>query len=316
MSSLIILRHVKVENANAIAGLTYGFPAITHFLGYTHALSRRLQQSHGLSLDSCAVICHQQQVRCYSSGYDSVFSLTRNPLTKEAKTAAFNEEGRMHMTLSLIMACEGEIANGDEGARELQAHLAALCPDLRLAGGTIADIGKVIVTGIPESEQQTRRLLRGLLPGFALLDRSPLLTEHFSRLKQVNPEAEMIDAWLDFAAIKMQAEAEPQNNASGAAEDVQWKAIPKPASGYLVPLMVGYRAISPLYAAGEVANSRDADTPFAFAESIYGVGEWRGLHRLGNMNELFWRHQAEGEIYCCSSRQGATDQDYSNIDFE
>jgi CRISPR-associated protein Csy2 len=34
MSSLILLRRMKVENANAIAGLTYGFPAITHFLGF------------------------------------------------------------------------------------------------------------------------------------------------------------------------------------------------------------------------------------------------------------------------------------------
>jgi CRISPR-associated protein Csy2 len=40
MSSLILLRRVRVENANAIAGLTYGFPAITHFLGFSHALSR------------------------------------------------------------------------------------------------------------------------------------------------------------------------------------------------------------------------------------------------------------------------------------
>ena len=36
MSSLILLRRVRVENANAIAGLTYGFPAITHFLGFSH----------------------------------------------------------------------------------------------------------------------------------------------------------------------------------------------------------------------------------------------------------------------------------------
>ncbi|PVF10187.1 type I-F CRISPR-associated protein Csy2, partial [Yersinia pestis] len=50
MSSLIVLHQVRVENANAIAGLTYGFPAITHFLGYSHALSRKLQSSHGLTL--------------------------------------------------------------------------------------------------------------------------------------------------------------------------------------------------------------------------------------------------------------------------
>jgi CRISPR-associated protein Csy2 len=55
MSSLILLRRVRVENANAIAGLTYGFPAITHFLGFSHALSRRLTETHGLRIDGCAV---------------------------------------------------------------------------------------------------------------------------------------------------------------------------------------------------------------------------------------------------------------------
>jgi len=72
MSSLIIMRKMRIENANAVAGLTWGFPAITHFLGFTHALSRQLQQSHGLSLDGCGVICHQQQVHAYSSGWDHI----------------------------------------------------------------------------------------------------------------------------------------------------------------------------------------------------------------------------------------------------
>lgn len=58
MSSLILLRRIRVENANAIAGLTYGFPAITHFLGFSHALSRKLKETHGLNIDGCAVVSH------------------------------------------------------------------------------------------------------------------------------------------------------------------------------------------------------------------------------------------------------------------
>ena len=40
MSNLIIIRNVQVEYANAQAGLTWGFPAITAFMGFAHALSR------------------------------------------------------------------------------------------------------------------------------------------------------------------------------------------------------------------------------------------------------------------------------------
>lgn len=87
MSYLIVLPHVQVENANAISGLTYGFPAITHFLGFTHALSRQVQQSHGLQFTGCGVVCHRQQIQAYQASErgDHYFALTRIPLTKKRK---------------------------------------------------------------------------------------------------------------------------------------------------------------------------------------------------------------------------------------
>ncbi|MDK1706313.1 type I-F CRISPR-associated protein Csy2 [Serratia rubidaea] len=292
METLIVLRHVKVENANAIAGLTYGFPAITHFLGYAHALSRKLQRSHGLTLGSCGVICHQQQLHAYSSGRDYCFALTRNPLTKEAKTAAFNEEGRMHLTVSLLIECHGTIVNGDEGAKALEKHLADLCPTLRLAGGVITDIAAVKVIGAPEQPEDLRKLMRRLLPGFALLDRSELLANHYQALRENNPHAELLDAWLDFAALKYQAMDE---------QNPKWERQPKPATGYLVPIQTGYRAISPLYLPGEVNKTRDPSTPFRFAEPLYGIGEWRSLHRITDLNQLLWQYHYQGDDYLCRS---------------
>ena len=45
MNQYILLNRIKVQNANAIAGFTWGFPAITHFLGFSHNLSRKLLNS-------------------------------------------------------------------------------------------------------------------------------------------------------------------------------------------------------------------------------------------------------------------------------
>jgi CRISPR-associated protein Csy2 len=301
MGALIVLRHMRVENANAIAGLTYGFPAITHFLGYTHALSRKLQQSHCLTLENCGVVCHQQQLHAYSSGRDYAFALTRNPLTKEAKTAAFNEEGRMHITVSLLIECRGTIANGDEGAKALEKHLADLCLTQRLAGGVITDIGTIKVMGTPEKPEDLRRLMRRLLPGFALLDRSELLASHYQTLQESNPQAELLDAWLDFAAVKYQSTSQ---------QDPKWRYLPKPAAGYLVPIQTGYRAISQLYAPGEVAKTRDPSTPFRFAEPVYGVGEWRSLHRITDLNQLLWQYHHQGDDYLCRSAIPVTAENY------
>ncbi|RRO06959.1 type I-F CRISPR-associated protein Csy2 [Pectobacterium aquaticum] len=291
MSTLIILRHIKVENANAIAGLTYGFPAITHFLGFTHALSRKLQASHGLTLEGCGVVSHQHQLHAYGSSWERSFALTRNPLTREEKTAAFNEEGRMHMTVSLLIRCNGQIP---ADATALCEHLKqqALCQ--RLAGGTIVDIERVTLQPLPSDAAETRKVMRRLLPGFVLKDRTSLLHDHFQTLQQDNPHAELIDAWLDFAALKMRAERDPSDHS------VKWKYLPKPGDGgFLMPLMIGYRAISPLYAPGEVDKTRDSQTPFCFAEAAYGIGEWQGAHRISDIRHIFWEYDNQNGDYHC-----------------
>ena len=308
MSNLIILPWLEVENANAVAGLTWGFPAITHFLGYTHALSRKLQVSHGLRLEGCGVICHRHQAHAYSSGRDYQFALTRNPLTREGKTASFNEEGRMHMTVSLVVECHGEIANGDVGMHELAAHLQTLCQTQKLAGGSITGLRRVQVF----STANLKTKLYGLMPGFVLHDRSSWLEEHYQTLRQQNPDAEMIDAWLDFAALKMAADER-----EGSAENVTWGYLKKPQPGYLVPLMIGWQRISPLYEPGLVANARDDESPFCFAEAVYGVGEWRGIHHINTADELLWRYRTTDTGYYCCGQTTVDDEadDYFDTEY-
>ena len=301
MNALILLRRIRVENANAVAGLTYGFPAITHFLGFSHALSRRLMKTHGLHIEGCAVICHEHQIHAHTSGRDYQLALTRNPLTRDAKTASFNEEGRMHLTVSLLMECHGEIPNGEYGQHELAEYLSTICPTLRLAGGVIVDIQGIVVMRMPASGQEMSRLQWQLMPGFALRDRSSWLGAHYQALLESDPSATMLDAWLDFAALKMQA-ATPEEGNISEGEPAEWQHVPKPNPGYLVPLMTGYQRISELYAPGDVKNARDAETPFAFTEAVYGVGEWCGLHRIQSLEQILWRFRTTKTGYYC---QGA-----------
>lgn len=311
MSSLILLRHIRVENANAVAGLTYGFPAITHFLGYAHALSRRLTETHGLQIEGCVVVNHKHQIHAHTSGRDYQFALTRNPLTRDAKTAAFNEEGRMHLTVSLLLECHGEIPNGEYGQRDLAEHLSQVCPTLRLAGGIIVDIAAISVMAMPASSKEMRRLQWQLMPGFVLRDRSAWLGEHHQRLLENTPNATLLDAWLDFAALKMQAET-PEEGEIHEGESARWQYVPKPNPGYLVPVMIGYQRISPLYAPGVVANARDANTPFTFTEAVYGVGEWCGLHRIQSLEEIFWRYRTTETGYYCQGAGAPVTSDHVN----
>jgi CRISPR-associated protein Csy2 len=173
--------------------------------------------------------------------------------------------------------------------------------DAPTCGGIIVDIQDISVMAMPASAQEMGRLTWQLMPGFALRDRSSWLGEHHTTLLEHNPDATLLDAWLDFAALKIQAET-PEDSDIQEGEPANWHVVPKPNPGYLVPLMTGYQRISELYAPGVVANARDAETPFAFTEAVYGVGEWCGLHRIRSLDEIFWRYRTTETGYYC---QGA-----------
>lgn len=301
MSNYILLEHIKVQNANCIAGFTYGFPAITHFLGYTHALSRKLQQQFGIELTGCAVVCHQHQVQAYQPGGwgDYVFALTRNPLTKEGNTAPIVEEGRMHFTVSLIL--ESSKAFSGTQQQQLVETLTVLAQRQKLAGGQVICLKGVSLYSDDDEQALSRKLLRKVLPGFVLTDRSELLKQHYQQLISAQPNATMLDAWLDFAALIYQATAPDEAGSPTEQHTVEWVRVSKPDKGYLVPITTGYKAISALHPAGTVANSRDPQYPFCFVESAYGVGQWLSPHRVPVLRDVIWRYQQHGPWYLCTT---------------
>jgi len=264
-------------------------------------LSRKLAPRFGIELNGCAVVCHQHQVQAYQpDGWgDYIFALTRNPLTKEGNTAPIVEEGRMHLTVSLIVECSGMLAAAD--VARFEAEVTGLIQQQRLAGGQVVALHKVSVFADDDNTRLSRKLMRKVLPGFVLADRSLLLKQHYVQQKMTKPDTTMLDAWLDFAALKYQAMPAGQEAETAENNKVLWQYQPKPASGYLVPITTGYKAISPLYQPGTVANSRDPQSPFCFVESAYGVGQWLSPHRIDNLADVVWRYQHSDGWYLCAT---------------
>ncbi|MDK1288172.1 type I-F CRISPR-associated protein Csy2 [Pseudoalteromonas umbrosa] len=219
MKQYILLSHIQVQNANAIAGFTWGFPAITHFLGFTHNLSRKLENNTGfddISLGGCAIISHQHQVHTYQASRDIEFLQSKNPPYMHGTSAAklgdappIIEEGKMNLTVSLLIAYEGNVGNRETSFIN---WLKAICCRQRLAGGSIVSIKDISLKTV-ESEQDVIRLNYQLLPGFVLLDKSDYLAECYSELLTQNTDAELLDAWLDFSRLKQRAR--PKSNLIG-----------------------------------------------------------------------------------------------------
>ena len=98
-----------------------------------------------------------------------------------------------------------------------------------------------------------------------------------------------------------------------------WEYVPKPFSGFLVPIMVGYKAISPVYANKDVANTRDSKTQVCFVESAHSVGEWQSVNRLRNAEDFkqcLWHYHYEEHWFLCRQPHTDSTEDVADNDLE
>lgn len=310
--ALLLLPRLRVQNANAISGpLTWGFPAVTAFTGFVHALQRKLSEEMAIALDGVAIVCHQHQAQTsFPAGKRTrVFHLTRNPVGKDGGTAAIVEEGRMHLEVSLLIGVGGNaLYDGVLDRQSIAQRVWELALGMRLAGGSVLPptwaLGKRSQPmlcewpGTVEKEPAlSRKLAQHLLPGFALIPRDDLLIQHTAALRERDASLTSLDALLDLTRLNIDPPGSA--NEDGQPNDA-WHV--RRHSGWLVPIPVGYRSLS-AHAPGSVRNARDHEVPFHFVESLYGLGEWRSPLRFGDIRQLLWYHQAEPDagLFRCNT---------------
>ena len=291
---LLVLPRLQIQNANTISSpLTWGFPAMSAFVGFMHALEQRLPDELLLEFHQVGVVCHSHEILSSSAGYNlQQFHLTRNPVGKEGKTAAIAEEGRMHLELSLIFAVDRETWPDNRTQQDMAQRIDDIARGMRIAGGSVieptaaSNRPKPALVSMPddsgEYEAEFRRLQRRshLLPGFALVLNEDALSQRLADMQHNTPDTTRLDAWLDFARLHRDCIVDADTGAH------QWQIRSTP--GWHVPIPVGYGALGQLHAAGEVTNARDATTPFRFVESLYSIGQWVSPHRLRRPESLLW----------------------------
>ncbi|MWN05124.1 type I-F CRISPR-associated protein Csy2 [Gilliamella sp. Pas-s95] len=289
--------HVKIHNANAISSpLTYGFPAISGFLGAIHALSRKIESENPIYLDGVLIACHECDVQVYrSNNYaDYTFRLTRNPLAKNGSTRSIIEEGRVHLDVSLLIEVRIEDVETLYDAEQQKSFIQQMKQKLyqqRIAGGHVVSIGDVKLISSDESDADLANLL---LPAFVLVEAPQDLQDITVELQQKDPNATALDALVETAMLHHH----PQ-------EKDHWQTTSvKQGRGWLVPLHLGYQAISPLFSAGKVEHARSNEHATQFVECIYGLGKWVFPLRLKeNLSQAFWRYKCselqsnDAEIY-------------------
>ncbi|ALR95651.1 type I-F CRISPR-associated protein Csy2 [Vibrio alginolyticus] len=285
---LLILPHIRIHNANALSSpFTIGFPAMTAWLGFTHALERKLNQASldELMFGSVAVVSHQFDLQTHKGEGDFVHSIigTGNPLDKDGSRSAFIEEARCHLEVSLVIEYSGndDEIESDDFVQRLQDMVATM----KIAGGDILSLQtpeSQLVT--EDNEQETEKLLRQLMPGYVLVERRELMAD------AMQEGSDALDALLSYLTVNHSCEQLED-------ESVIWRSQRK-ASGWIVPIATGFQGISPL---GQAKNQRDPTVPHRFAESIVTLGEFVMVHKIKHLDEMFWRYSTDldNDLYLC-----------------
>ncbi|MBL4941920.1 MAG: type I-F CRISPR-associated protein Csy2 [Colwellia sp.] len=293
---LLLLPHLKVHNANALSSpFTIGFPAMTAWLGATHALQRKLNANGfpTIKFNATAVISHQCDLQTHKGNGDFVYSIigTGNPLDKTGSRSAFIEEARCHLEVSLVIEYTG-IEKDDEA--QVQEKITLLLNSrMKIAGGDILTFKPAEFFKVEKGNQtDLRALTRKLMPGYALIERRDLM------LEAMEQGQDAMDALLDHLVIHHQCKKEVKDND----EDVfNWQSGRK-TKGWLVPIATGFHGLTDL---GEAKNQRDPETPHRFAESVVTLGEFKMPHNINSVDEILWRYQAKQSknLYLCTQQQ-------------
>lgn len=313
--ALLILPRLRVQNANTISSpLTWGFPSITAFTGLMTALERRLGRDAALAFYGVGVICHHFEPQVTQGGYTRSFHLTRNPVLADGSTAAIVEEGRAHLDITLVFDVEltgTSLSDSERGA--LAARIGDLVAGMRVAGGSVIPPlpgllrrpARAQLRLMPDDDEARikvfRQISRRWLPGFALVSQDELLQIRLAALRERHPQATALDAWLDLSRLNHRAERRMSvdERTGDTTESIVWQTDRRP--GWIVPMPVGYAALSEMHAPGSVAGARDGQVPFRFVESVYSLGQWISPHRLTDVHDLMWSTSFEADkgLYRC-----------------
>lgn len=285
---ILLLPHIRVHNANALSSpFTIGFPAMTAWLGATHALQRKINSDglHNLDFKNVAVVSHKMDLHTYKGPGDYVYSIvgTGNPLDKDGERSSFIEEARCDLDVSLLIEYPSIGKDEEESLVGLVSH--HLSASMKIAGGDILSFQAPKLLRIEEGDDvELRKLTRQLMPGYAIIERRELMIEAMEQGQDA------IDAMLDYLAVHHNCEQDEQG-------DVTWTSKRKTA-GWIVPIATGFQGISDL---GQAKNQRDPGMPHRFAESVVTLGEFRMPHRIYSLDEILWTYHTslEKNLYLC-----------------
>lgn len=306
----LLFKKVMIDGANTISSpLTYGFPAITGFLGSFHAMSRKMADDESLSevsLGGVLLACHDCQPQMYrpNSYNNYTFNQTRNPIKKDGKTASIIEEGKCRLVMSFVVEVLADTTLTTEQQASAIQNTKQWIQQQRMAGGSVRGLARFEPVQFFDNSDISA-VIPQLLPAFVLMDAQNEFAQIINDVQKDDPDATPLDALIEVCALHQI----PETQKNG---DTKWLTTSrKSGHGWIVPMPVGYQGISELYDSGVMQNVRNPEYPSQYVEAVYSLGKWvypQRLNRIGGEHDIanaFWRYRydADDSLYLVTQQQ-------------
>ena len=292
----ILIKNIRVQNANALSSpYTIGFPAMTAWLGFVHALQRYICQKAlpEISFPSVAVVCHEIHLHTVKNGYNYHIINSKNPPSTRIdekflnKNKSFIPEPLCNMDCSVLIEHNISQNKWSElyGLINQKLHL------MKIAGGDIVnfqEVNKNLCFLIDANEEQEiRRLTRQMMPGYLIIERRDLMVQSMSEGRDA------LEALLDHLKIINYCDKDEHGN-------ISWKKRRK-GRDWLVPIATGFHGITELK---QIKGQRDPNTPHRFAEAVVTLGEFIMPYRAKSLDEMLWYYHIDSEnnLYLCQQK--------------
>lgn len=265
----LLLKNIMIQNANALSGaLIAGFPAVTAWLGFVHALERKVRERGfpSVRFNGAGIICHHCHLRLHAGAGELVYSVLNNrkPPDKKGRNSSLIEEVYCHLNVSLFIRSENTV----EKNKAFIAVVSEAIKILKIAGGDITD-ADIPETGIiPDTKQGWCELRQRIAHGYALLERRDVM------IRAMNSGMDAMSALLKYITVP---------------------------GTELIPVATGYQGLSP---PGAAENARAEGIQHRFAESVITLGEFRRTDKVRNPSAMLWcyHYLPDDNLYLCQQK--------------
>lgn len=281
MTKIILIKRIKILDANALSSpYTIGFPAMTAWLGAVHALQKQInkyEEYKNIIFSATGVVCHNMQLRVHKVGFNNSIIGTRNPLNEKGENAAIIQEAKCHLEVSLVIEYQNISFTGEKEQIFIEKIKNLILGKIRFAGGSVINSGEhnsLTVERYSLEDTDYKKIVSKLGLCYALIERRDLIEEEMKK------GSDALDSILKYA--------KPE----------------KGREGWIIPIAVGFQAISDLSPAGTVKNQRDPAVPHRFAESIVTLGEFKMPRRFNKLSKIMWRYHFDEQngLYLCHNQ--------------